>query len=454
MHYIHSKLRKPTSVPKNSALYMAIFLLLLFGSCRSSDNSIPVSSAIFDSAILSAEKLYDSGKKVEALQFIRDAFSHSKHLNIQDEMNYYSYCNTIFMTDLKEYDRSLEMGDSMIWAMEEQGMLQKMPIRHVQALNIKADALLAKGLYTEAYDMYYSAKELAKQNGDSCSFSRYSYSLGMVSFRQQKFYNAANHFKQAYKETNFCVDDFTYFYLKQELLDNIGLSFARAKQYDSADLYYRKALSLIAANTGRFPHKEKKVYESAEAVVYGNIADIHIAMGNYDTAEYLLTKSINVNLQKGYTNTDAQVAQIKLAKLYAATNKVKELKIVLDLVHAELDTIPNATVEKDWNMLMWKYYEHLHDYSSAFPYVVSYVDLLDSFQEKNKWLMNADIEGRMKGLERQYQSQYKISMLEKDKKQQQIYLVVAIVLAVMAVSILFLLMRNASRAQKLSLIHI
>ena len=338
-------------------------MCILPPSCKLGSNNTPVSTPSFDSSIVKAEHIYDSGQNRRALAYIKDVHARSRKLTIQDEMNYYSYCNTIYMKDLKDYDKSIELADTMIWLLEKSGQLKNLPIRHVQAYNIKADAFMAKGLYNEAYDCYFKAKTLARDNADSCSFSTYSHSLGMVLYRQQKYLEAARYFKQAFDEAQLCVDDFTYFYLRQELLDNVGLCYGRAHKYDSATIYYHYALDYIQKNFNRFPNKSPNVYEAARAVVLGNLADVYVSQGNYDTAKALLKMSIAVNLQKGYTNGDAELDQIKLADIYVLTGDDTALIRLLHDIKSELDTIPSKPVEINWNKLMWHYYERKNDHA-------------------------------------------------------------------------------------------
>ena len=281
---------------------------------------IPESSPFFDSAIVRAEHIYDSGKKAEALIYIRNIHAKADNLSIQDEMNFYSYCSTIYMKYYKDYDHSIALADTMLSILEKNGLLKKLPIREIQAYNMKADALLAKGLYNEAYDQYFIAKRLAKETGDTCSMSSYSHSMGMVLYRQQKFVEAASNFKQSFSEAGHCTEGFTYFYLKQELLDDIGICYSKARQFDSAMVYFKADYAYVMSNFKKFPHKREAVYESALAVIDGNMADVYLATGVYDTARALLDRSIKVNLQKGYTNSDAELGQLKLANLYLTTH--------------------------------------------------------------------------------------------------------------------------------------
>lgn len=429
-------------VPK--VIITLIAIVFLFSSChKKGDNSQTANTHYFDSLITHAEQIYDAGRKMDALAFIISAHAHAKNLSVWDEMNYYTYCADIYKRDLKDYDKYIAYADSIVLALEKADQVKNLHYRYVQAFNMKGDALFAKGLYNEAYENYYTAKKLAKDDSDYCSLSAFSYSLGMVLYKQQKFDDAVNHFMQSYEESFACKDDFIYFYRRQELLDNIGLCYNRQQKYDSAMYYYKKAVAYIDSNYMRFD-KNEKVYISAKAVVYGNIADIYIALKQYDTAKQLLTKSIGINIQKGYTNEDALVDQIKLANLYLGSGNINEMKTVLENIKAELDTIPDRQVSLSWNKLMWQYHNHEHDSVSAYRYLLAYMAMNDSFIATNKSLMAVDVDGRIKSLERQYQ----ITLLNKNSEQSQIYMVIAIIIAAMAVIIVLLVLRNASRSKK------
>ena len=362
-----------------------------------------------------------------------------------DDMNYFVYCAEIYRRDFKDYDKYIAYADSMLIVLDKNGQSPDLQYRYVEAYNMKADALFSKGLYSESYDYYYKAKKLAGETGDTCSLSGYSYSLGMVLYRQQRFVEAAAHFIESYNESAGCKDKFVYFYHRQEILDNIGLCYFNVQKYDSAMVYYRKALAYIGANYMHYD-KPESVYKSAQAVVYGNLADIYLGLKNYDTAEVLLEKSISINLQKGYTNSDAIISQVKLATLYYNRGAPDSMKDVLTLIKAELDTIPDNEnkVERSWNRLMWKYYDFEKDSVKAYRYLLAYEVMNDSFIARNKLLMAADVDGRIKNIERQSN----INLLKKDNELDRYYLIITVIAIFMALIIIVLVLRNAGKTKR------
>ncbi len=423
-------------------LLITFFFLFALVSCNLTNDHAGTATIPMDSAVARADKMHDSGNKVAAAEYISNVHAHAGKLSLADEMKYVTYCNILYM-DLGYYDKSIDLADSMLAILEKNG-LNKNPKMYMEIYNLKADALMAKGLYNEAYDYFYKAKVLAQTNADSCSFTIYNHSLGIVLYRQQKYLDAVQYFKQSFNQALYCNPDFSNFYLKQELLDDIGLSYGKVNMTDSAVAYYNKALKFIRENVNKFPGKPAKAFESAEAVVWGNLADVYIAAGNYDSARALLGNSIRVNLQKDYTNSDALLSQLKLADIYLATKQLPDLQVLLKNIKAELDTIPSRYVEVKWNWLSSKYYELQGDSVVAYRYLSAYLAKNDSLIQSNKALMSSDIEGRLRNQERQYQ----INLLQKNKKQDEMWLIIAVIIIAMAVIIIFLVTRYSSRVSK------
>ncbi|MCW3124147.1 MAG: tetratricopeptide repeat protein, partial [Flavipsychrobacter sp.] len=443
IHYFH-RLSGLYSIVLKSILFLTLSILILFSACNYVENKQPVSTPQFDAIISKAERLSDAGNIKEAFDLVVSAHKAVKHLTVQDEMNYFTYVSSVYRRNFNDIDNYIASADSMIAILDKQGHIPGFSDKYyVLAYNMKAEGMSSSGLYIESYEYYYKSKTLAQRNADSCSLSYFTYNLAMVLYRQQKYDEAARQFLQSFNESRYCPDKFSHFYHNQELLDNIGLSYSGAQKHDSALWFYKKAISYIDSNYMRYA-KSENVYITAKAVVYGNMGNAYMAMHQYDTATKLLKKSIAINLQKGYTNEDALLDQVKLATLYYNTGQIENMKELLIDIKAELDSIPNKSVELSWNKLMWNYYDHEHDSVKAYRYARAFVIQNDSFLAHNKVLMTSDISGRIRSLERQNH----INLLKKDNEQERLYLIIAILVAVMALTIVVVVMKNAKKTRK------
>jgi len=427
--------------------YTLLFFAFIFVLASCSERKyIPVpTNPRLDSVFIAADQLSDSGLKNKALEIVVNAYKTSGDFSLTDHINYFTYCNIIYNKN-KQYNRSIELADSMLIVLENTKETNHPDLQkwRIVAYNMKADALFAKGMYNDAYNYYNIAQVLTVNNHDSCAMRSYSYSLAMTLYRQQRYQLSAQRFIDAFYQASACPEDFNNFYFRQEMLDNIGLCYNAVGKYDSAIYYYQKALDYLNERTGKYEHKLPNVYEAPKAVVYGNMAEVYMHLGKFDSAIILYENSININLQKGYTNSDAIVNQVKLADIYFNTGDAQKAKITLDKIKAELDTIPDTQVEILWNKLMWKYSEHTRDSLKAYRHLRLYTLLNENFISANKALMETDLDMRVKDLEKQY----RINLLIEDKKQQKTYLIIVTILACMAVVIIFLILRNAYKTKQ------
>ncbi len=412
-------------------------------SCKQETGSVTGGHSEFDSVIAVADRMGDAGQSEAALSMVQQAHSTMKSLSMDDHILYYTWSNVLF-NNAGKHDRSIEAADSLIWLLNEADESSSVATARIVAYNIKADALFAMGRYNDAYNYYYIAQKMAVDNKDSCAMRTYTYSLAMTLFRQARYQQSAKRFIEALAQSGACRKEFNLFYFQQEVLDNIGLCYNSLGKYDSAMLYYKQALDFINDNKGLYTTKPASVFEAAKAVVYGNMAEVYMHTGRYDSARILYEYSIEINLHKGYTNKDAIISQVKLADLLFRTGETEASGNILKLIEAELDTIPDRRVEMLWHKLMWEHMEHEHDSLNAFRHLRMYTLQNEEYVKSNKSLMETDLDMRVRDLEKQY----RINLLTQDRRQQNIWLLVMALIVVMAIAIIFLVQRNARKSRR------
>ncbi|MBL7692510.1 MAG: hypothetical protein JNM41_13040 [Flavipsychrobacter sp.] len=418
--------------------------LIMLWSCNDRSGKVPGSNPGFDSVLALADRMGDSGNVNQALELVQRSFKSIGPLSTDDKIHYLSYSN-IYYSRRQIFDRCIEIADSMLAVIEADPDHPDVPTWKIAAYNNKADALFARGEYSNAYQYYSLAQILANETKDSCSLRTFTYSIAMTLYRQQRYEQAAQRFKQSYRLASQCrEDDFNIFYFKQEQLDNIGLCYNALKQYDSAMQYYRMALAYIDSHTGKFESKSVSVYESPKAIVLGNMAEVYMHQGQTDSAIALYNHSIKINLQKGYTNSDARIDQTKLAGLYMKLGDLTSAKATLDLVEAERDTIPDEKTDMKWHKLMWQYLELKGDSLGASRYMREYITAYEALQNANRSLMETDLDMRVRNLEKQS----RINKLVESRSSQRTYMITVTSFAVLVSVIVMLLLRNARRSKK------
>jgi signal transduction histidine kinase len=430
-------------------LFSAILLFcLLFCSCKQKQKPIIRATPEFTKAILASERMFDDGHKDEALAHLRHTHAALNGLNIQDEMNFYSYCCNVTLVHYRNYQSALDILDTAEAILDASSDFREKQQRHIEILNSKADIYSTIGQQTIAYHYYYRCKKLASQTSDSCALSRYSYSLAMLLYQQKDYKEAAQLFKQSIIESRLCSDEFAFFYRRQEVLDNIGLCYSKIKMYDSALHYYRTSVKYVDERRGKYPTKKSNICDAAQAVAWGNMADIYIAKGIYDTAEQLLLKSIAINLQPDNTFGDAQLCQLKLGNMYYATKQLSKLLALLNTIEGGLLQFPNDLVEQDYFRLAWLYHEAVGDKAKGYSYLKSYTSKRDTLQHQAQDKLPADVMGKIKAVEEEQESRSRIEALTRQKRQNNVFLLAALIIIGLGIVIVTQERKSSLKAKK------
>ncbi len=425
-------------------LLISTFYLAGLFSCTNINNSQSHQSVAVDTLLKLGEKIRKTKSPADALVFLQTNFPSIKNKTTEDFNAYYNALYDIYSRELPNDNKRIELADKLIANMEGQpeGSYKQQAL--IQAYNAKANALLSKSYHNAAYEYFFKAKRLATDNADLCALSEFSYNMGMVTYRQHKYEKAKNHFLECLAERQHCPGGVLFFENQQNVLDNIGLSYEHMGLYDSAKYYYVRALTVVNEEIKPFKKNDTTGPLTSEAVILGNLADVYAQEKKYDTAFNLLNRSINFNIQKGHDNTDAAIDQIKLAKLFLSLNLGDSLKQTLYKIKGELDSIHSAFVEKEWYKLMWQNYAHHGDSLNAMRYAIAYQIKNDSFELSNRELMNTDVEGSIKSLEHENE----IKLLEKDKEEQKLYLIISVIIIIATILLVLMMMRNSIRSSK------
>jgi len=390
---------------KMNSFITALLVVLIIWGCKQPDTHKDWSTkgSFIDSNISLISKQQVTDKREESL-FI-DSLVRKMKLTDEQKSHYYRYKSSYYCYYLQKGDSAILYADSVLLLLNKLSPDQY-PNAFAMAYYTKGDALYASNLFNEAYTFYYKARQFKSTQTDFCSQKEYNYRLGMILYKQKKFKEAAYSFRRSLEDAELCDagKEYASYYRKQELMNNIALSFYMQGNYDSASIYYNRALDFISKHQKQ--DTSTQFYdEMAKGVLYGNMGDVYRKKGLLKEAENLYKKSIQINFKKGGETMDAQHSYLKLAELYQETERITDLENALKEIRVSLNKTPNPKAEIKWHKLSWKYYEMTDEPNQAYYHLSKYQHLFEEEEKLNKKIYEVDINKQLELLEQENQLQ-------------------------------------------------
>ncbi|MDB5109730.1 MAG: walK 3 [Mucilaginibacter sp.] len=420
-----------------------LIFTFLISSCQQKKPASAGYSAAFKPILDTVSVLFATNRLVKGLHYLDSSINNINKPTIDDRFKVYAFHYIYAQKAKNDYKKALLYADSMLSLANQSVTHQQYVSNYAEANFAMGDAYFSMQQFDDAYQHFFQGYIVGKNNLNNGALSEYTYRMGMIMYKTGNYKLATGYFKESYRLHADKGDKFIDFYYRQELLDNIALSFKHNNEIDSAIVYFNKALKFIDQYGPQFKDRLKMI-DMARGVVYGNKAEILILKGNYKEAKELLKKSIAINLKRDYDNSDAELGEIKLARIYFNQNKNRALFNLLNTIRTQLANVKNKDVEADWNNLMSEYYLHKKDPAKAYQYLQTYNRLKDSNIKKLNLLRESNINKQFDSYEKQSQ----IDSLKNYNKLQSEYLYAAIICALMALIIIFLIFKNWNRSKK------
>lgn len=418
------------------------FLSFIISSCSKKNTGPDDYSDAFKPIFAHTSHFFDTHRTKQGLHYLDSAFTQISNPSINDRFRYYGFHYVYNQKSIFNYRKALLYADSMM-------MMARQSVTEIQYAYNFAEANYAKGdtyfvleQYNDAYQCFFQGYLLGKKHLHLGSLADYTYRMGLIMYKQANYKLAADYFKESFQQSTLIKDDFPEFYRKQELLDNIAISYKHNGDIDSSIVYFDKCLKYINDNAPLYKDHSGLI-EIARGVVYGNKAEALIIKGQNTQAEELLRKSIAINIKKGGDNHDAELTEVKLGQLFLIDHKSDSLINLLSNLRRQLDSVKNEDAEAGWNKLMGSYYQQKNNLSKALTHIQQYNSLQDSTIKRLRSLKESNVNQQIANFEKENE----IENLNNNNKLQHIYLQVAIVCALMAVAIIFLVWRNWKRSK-------
>ena len=417
-----------------------LFLLVAFFSCNyhASDKE---NDRVFDRA----DKLLKNKESKQALRLF-DSLNNATG----DKDGYFKFRSYAFW---KEYYYSREINDSnslyndsIIYAIENYNLAKRLPAEYGNALNNKGNRYYEKNEFDSAFHYYYKSKSIADELKDTCVISDQLYHMAMVSYRQERFADAIMYFKQALTGNNACKVKRMVFYRREELINNVALSFSKMQNSDSALFYYSAAQAYVNEFAAQNPDDTdiSKFARLANGVIYTNLATELMSSHKYDEAAALLIKAIDINSFPRYDSLDVTYGRLELAKIYIVQNKLKEAADLLQLVDQQIDRLPGRIIRQERVAASYAYYKKTNNATAALAALEKLNNLKDSADANLKKLKQVDFPQILKDQEMRYQ----LNLLKKDNQLSKLTNWITLGIIAVAIVIVILVVGNYRRSVK------
>ncbi|TCD08358.1 HAMP domain-containing histidine kinase [Pedobacter frigidisoli] len=432
-------------MPFNKALFL--LLIVLIYSCKLSNNKIdhPV---LVDKIIDSASHLGDLKKREQANRYLDSCFKQIENPGIGDlwKKFYFKQSQNFIFARLNK--DSIELEKAFIYADSMLALIatNKAEVKYKRELSIanflKGDVLLEQEKYEQSYLFFNKGKLLADESGSTCDQADFNSRFAFLNYVQNKYRQAASLFLQAYKNNLACKLDYEKYAAIQGALDNAGLSYNHIKMTDSAMICFKKSLKFLESNEHLFPYK-KTFTRVAKGVNYHYIGDVYLDSGNNEKAEEYLKKAIASNGTFGTEKRNAQIAEVKLARLYLNTGRYNDFSSIMAFARSSLDSLPSPKTEVDWQKLRIDYLNLTGKYEEAKTYIPNYLQLAAKQDLKLQKLNSVNARTEFYNL----QKDYELTLLKKENQLNILYLIIAVGFSVMSMFILYQLWRNGKTSK-------
>lgn len=382
-----------------------LHIATLYKKTEGLESSIQLCKAVLEEAeklnndSLIASALYQIGSDYEDLGFYRIAISH--------------FNKALKNPSIKDHP-------------EMQGMLYN-------ALGISLDFL---GKYTEALQAYLHADSLFEKGGDWVGHGHVLNNIGLIYFNQKNYKDAEAHFLDVW-ELAVLKDDPD---MKALAASNLGMMNQDKGDFEKALEYYLLTLEIDLQTSPPDP-----IYIGSD---YNSLGEIWSAKNNFDSAYAYFQLGLNFK-KVGQALRAITSTYLQLAELHLKFKKEAICKLYLDSAYTNSLVIQDPQVTLEYLRISAEYYKATGNATMQARNLQEYIDLQDSLTTAQNYELTKSLE-----------EEYRLELREKDltnlrdeldhqKNELKNFEFFLIILAVLAIALIWLLVLNRKKNVRL-----
>ncbi len=369
--------------------------------------------------------------------------------------NYYLYRGAI---QIDPIDRNSYVDSAMSLYTSTQTQV-RYKTEYIKVLIAKSEVLILHKRYDEALENYFKIRSLADPTENPIAYSEYNIRIAQLYYAQQRYRQAAHYHLIAHTilQSVETENPQYLFYLRQGAISNAGFSYEQANMLDSAAFLYNKGLAYLKEEDEK-NIVGKRMLNASKIVFLDNLGGLKAKTGDLETARSLLKQSIATPVIENEVDKEKEVSKntafLKLANVYMQMGDLAKADSLLRIAEQNMPAVSEDTYNIAPRVL--KARSDLAatggDYKTAHSYLLKYMDVLDSLQQKNKELSGIDFNLKFESI----QDKQDIALLSKIVEKRTYSLMIAGLFLVMLVFIIVLVLKNsrqARKAQRMSVEH-
>lgn len=300
---------------------------------------------------------YHKGDDVATMKYYRISEQISK--NISD-----NYLKSILNTQIGTYFIDKNIIDSAFYYCNlalEYAKIQGEKAKIATAYNNLSIACYKSGDYEKAIEWQISAIKTKEQLGDTISLATSLNNVGSFFVKIKKFDDANRYLIRAFRMLKGTTKLAGFSAL------NLGVCFKMTGQYDSAILYYGKALDIY----------KKLGLESNIGKVYSNLGGVYEAKNNLPKALEFMLKALEVS-KKQKNDFETALRNRNVANVYLLQNKPQLAKPYIFEAHKQAEGLKSIELNMEVSSILSKYYEKTNMPLLALKYYKEFKEWNDS----------------------------------------------------------------------------
>jgi two-component system sensor histidine kinase VicK len=295
--------------------------------------------------------------------------------------------------------------------------------------------------YPEAYKFLYLGKKPDLKVSNNYILSEYYYRLAIIQYKQESYLKAAGSFKTSFEKSNLVKNQTPeILYRQQEVLVNVGLSYFKAGNLDSAEYFYKKTVNFLDEK----PRFSNSTLNIAKGVVLGNLGQLLAERKDYKKAIKYLNKSISINVSENGGNFDALLNSIQLGNVYLKINQPDSAKLVIDRINNQIEKHNDLYAKSNYYKLESDYFKSKNDIDQAFYYIEKQRLAEREIKKNEQNLYRVNVLEQLNSIE----NEINFHLVDDNSKSKTVLLIIASICLSFTIVIIVLVFFNLKRSKK------